>query len=238
MTPSLPSQSTQHRIELLMSSLDYEELADIYCEKGGREFWSEKRQEVLDLGRLWVQALTRRLPGPGRSLYAGAGVAELPAILTELLDLGREVVISSLRERECRSLNRSLESVGLGDDLQYLNRDAASLSDCGPFDHLCAVSLLDDPESFPTVSAVTYGDLHPVHLDPDAFAAEGRRVRSLVDGLWVGLRKPFLITTTAEEVPWFLERANREGARVEADEELIPTAIVGDPVGFLVIRAE
>ena len=236
MTPSLPSESTLHRIELLMSSLDYEELAAIYCEGGGREFWSAKRQEVVDLGRLWVQALTRRLQGPGRSLYAGAGVAELPAILTEHLDMGREIVIASLRERECLSLNRSLEALGLGDELQYLNRDAGSLADFGPFDHLCAVSLFDDPESFPTVSALTYGDLHPVHLDPEAFAAEGQRVRSLVDSLWGGLRKPFLITTTAEEVPWFLERADREGASVETDDEMIQTAIVGDPVGFLVVR--
>ena len=237
MTTNIPSPSTLKRIELLMKALDYGELGEIYCEDGGWEFWNEKRQEVVDLGCLWVRALAQRLQGPGRSLYAGAGVAELPVLFTEVLDLGREVVVVSLRERECLSLNRSLEAIGMRDKLEYRHRDAGSVADCGPFDHLCAVSLLDDPESFPQVSALTYGQLHPVHLDEKAFVTERQRIRSLVADLWRGLRTPFLITTTSEEVPWFLERAEQEGVRVEADEETIQTAIVGDPVGFLMVKA-
>ena len=158
-------------------------------------------------------------------------------MLTEVLDLNRSVVAANLRERECLSLNRSLEAAGLGAELQYLNADAGKTGDEGPFDHLCAVSLLDDPETFPQMSRTTYGELHPVHLDLESFSAEREQVRSLVDRLWQPLRKPFTITTTSEEVPWFLERADREGSTVEADDEVIQTAIVGDPLGFLMVTA-
>ena len=234
---TIPSRSTRERIEALMDALDYQELGQIYCDEGGTEFWRAKRREVVNLGFLWAQSLARRLATSGRSLYAGAGVAELPAILTEVLDLNRGVVAANLRERECLSLNRSLQAAGLGEELQYRNADAGNLGGEGPFDHLCAVSLLDDPETFPQVSRATYGELHPVHLDLESFSAERERVRSLVDRLWRPLRKPFTITTTSEEVPWFLERADREGSAVMADDEVIQTAIVGDPLGFLVVSA-
>ena len=234
---TIPSRSTRERIEVLMDALDYRALGEIYCDEGGTDFWIAKRREVVNLGFLWAQSLARRLVTSGRSLYAGAGVAELPAMLTEVLDLNRGVVAANLRERECLSLNRSLEAAGLGAELQYRNVDAGKTGDEGPFDHLCAVSLLDDPETFPQVSRTTYGELHPVHLDLEGFAAERERVRSLVDRLWKPLRKPFTITTTSEEVPWFLERAEREGSAVVADDEVIQTAIVGDPLGFLVVSA-
>ena len=234
---TFPTPSTVRRIELLLDTLDYEELGRIYCHEGGTRFWKAKRDEVLDSGFLWSRSLAGRLSRGGRSLYAGAGVAELPAILTEVLDLQRSVVAANLREPECLSLNRSLQAAGFSHELRYRNVDAGDLGDEGPYDHLCAVSLLDDPETFPQVSAVTYGEMHPVHLDPDAFSAERARVRSLVDRLWRGLRKPFTITTTTEETPWFTERADLEGSRVEADDELIQTAVVGDPVGFLVVSS-
>jgi hypothetical protein len=47
------------------------------------------------------------------------------------------------------------------------------------------------------------------------------------------LRRPGWITTSAEEVAWFLEQAEAVGARYEADDDLLETAVVGDPVGFV-----
>ena len=44
------------------------------------------------------------------------------------------------------------------------------------------------------------------------------------------------ITTTAEEVAWFLEFADEQGRVMEPAEDLIETAVVGDPVGFLLLR--
>jgi hypothetical protein len=41
------------------------------------------------------------------------------------------------------------------------------------------------------------------------------------------------VTTTPEEVAWFLGEADRAGVAVEALDDLIETAVVGDPVGFL-----
>jgi UDP-N-acetylmuramate-alanine ligase len=49
------------------------------------------------------------------------------------------------------------------------------------------------------------------------------------------LQRPGIVTTTAEEVAWFLEQARAAGATVDASEDLVETAIVGDPVGFLTI---
>jgi len=51
--------------------------------------------------------------------------------------------------------------------------------------------------------------------------------------VFAGLSVPGVITTTVEEVAWFLSMAADRGLTIEADEEMVPTAIVGDPLGFL-----
>jgi hypothetical protein len=48
-----------------------------------------------------------------------------------------------------------------------------------------------------------------------------------------GLTSDSLITTSVEEVSWFLAWADHVGATIEAHEETVETAIVGDPLGFL-----
>ena len=65
------------------------------------------------------------------------------------------------------------------------------------------------------------------------FEAERNRLRALVGTLLDGLRRPGLVTTTFEEVPWLLDAATTRGLTVDADDAALETAIVGDPIGFL-----
>ena len=227
-----PTPTTVELIERVFAALDYEALGPIYCHEGGAEFWEERRGHVMSAGVVWARALCARV-GPGRSLYVGAGVAELPALIVECEDLGREVRIASLNEAECESLNASLDAVGLADRLVFQPLDAREAAAGGGFDHLSLVSVLTDPEHYPTVSDLGYGRLHPALVDMDAFAAERSSLRSLVDGLLAALQTPAWVTTTGEEVPWLLEAAEARGLLVEADDEVIETAVVGDPLGFL-----
>lgn len=229
---SPPSPATLDLIERVFAALDYEALGTIYCHDAGAEFWEERRELAMGAGLQWAQALGTRLAA-GRSLYVGAGVAELPALLTECQDLGREVHITSLNEPECQTLNATLGALGLSDRLVYRFSDAGEVAGDGGFDHLSLVSVLNDPEHYPTVSDMSYGRLSPVLLDLEAFEAERSRLRSLVDRLLSALEMPAWVTTTVEEVPWLLEAAAARGLLVEADDEVIETAIVGDPLGFL-----
>ena len=171
----------------------------------------------------------------GRSLYVGAGVAELPAAVTEVIDLGRELRISNLRKAECDCLNRALAVVGLSDRIVFtVGAVEAQLAD-DHFDHLSLVSVLSDPETYPIVSGVTYGRIPPAQLDVAGFEREREAVRQLVASLLAAMQTPYLVTTTAEEVPWIVDAA-AGGLSVEADDETVETALVGDPIGFLWVR--
>ena len=95
--------------------------------------------------------------------------------------------------------------------------------------------MFTDPETWPVVSGVAYGRLHPVQLDLEQFAAERAQVRELATSLLALLEQDACITTTAEEVAWFLDLADESGRTMEATDDLIETAVVGDPVGFLLL---
>ena len=118
-----PSPATLELIERVFAALDYEALGAIYCFEEGDAFWEERREPAMIAGAEWAQALSRRL-GSGRSLYVGAGVAELPALLTECQDLGRSVQIASLNAPECESLNATLEGLGLSAQVTFRVCDA------------------------------------------------------------------------------------------------------------------
>jgi hypothetical protein len=96
--------------------------------------------------------------------------------------------------------------------------------------------LFTDPESWPLLSDVAYGRIAPVQVDVEQFVAERESARELATTLFARMRRPGLVTTTAEEVSWFLEQADAVGAEIEAGEELVEAAIVGDPIGVLRIR--
>ncbi|HET6677192.1 MAG TPA: hypothetical protein VFH05_02920, partial [Nitrospira sp.] len=153
------SAVSRRAIARVFDHLDYAALGKVYCYEGGREFWRAKREPCRRLGSQIGTALLARLKPGGRSLYVGAGVAELPAMVIESLDLYRSVLPYNLRRREVALLNRACRAL----PLRFYAVDAARAS--GPFDHLWIVSVLNDPERFPQLAALSYGRAVPVTFD-------------------------------------------------------------------------
>src|SRR5690606_6673428 len=116
-------------------------------------------------------------------------------------------------------------------ELRFTRGDAGSAAGALAFDHVGCISVFTDPETWPLLSDVAYGRIAPVQIDVDRFVAERERARALAQQLFARLERPGLVTTSAEEVSWFLEQAEAAGARCEAGDELVETAVVGDPVG-------
>jgi hypothetical protein len=224
------------RARRVLDALDWPALGEIYFHWGGEQFWREKRAGVVELGERLARALLPRLARRGASLWVGAGVAELPVLLAEVMLAERTVVAANLRERECDVLNAGLAAAAPDVALRFTAIDARAASPGATFDHLGCISVFTDPETWPVLGDVTYGRIAPVQIDVERFVAERDRARELAQALFLRVRRPGTITTTAEEVPWFLEQAAAVGATIDASEELIDTAVVGDPVGFLAVR--
>ncbi|MEK6534009.1 MAG: hypothetical protein AABZ52_08960, partial [Nitrospirota bacterium] len=172
-----------------------------------------------------------RLDPHGRSLYVGAGVAELPPLLMEALDLQREVEPYNLRRTEVAAINRACRSL----PVRFHRLDAAKAK--GRFDHLWMVSVLNDPERFPHLAPLSYGTADPVTFDPRQFERQRRIVRSIVDRVMPKLSLPGLVTTSTEEVVWIADWCHRKNIPYLVEREQFPTALVGDPVCFMKIGA-
>jgi hypothetical protein len=207
--------------------LDYRTLGRIYCDEGGLAFWRDRRRPAQRLGLAIAAALAGRLHRGGRSLYVGAGVAEIPVLVMEQHDLGRTVEAYTLRRAEARVLNRAGTVAGL----RVHAADARVAR--GTFDHLWMVSVLNDPEAFPSLSALSYGRADPVTFDSAAFARDRTAVRRLIDRCLRRLSLPALVTTSVEEVPWIRDWARRHRIETIVEAEHLPTALVGDAICFI-----
>jgi hypothetical protein len=222
--------------EHVLERLDWRALGEIYFHWGGEQFWRERLPQVVLLGRRLGMRLLQQLPRRGASLWVGAGVAELPVLLAEVLMHERTVVAANLRERECEVMNAGLLAAAPDVGLRFVAGDARTVEQGRSFDHLGCISVFTDPEIWPVISDVAYGRVAPVQLDVERFLTERESMREVAKGLFARLARPGLVTTSAEEVAWFLEQAEDNGASVEASEDLVETAVVGDPVGFLTVR--
>ena len=219
--------ATRRLVAEVYSRLDYDALGPVYCYEGGDEFWRAKRGPCNQLGSRVAVVLRKKLTRGGRSLYVGAGVAELPALIMETVELGRTVEPHNLRRAEVAALNRASHSV----PLTFHAVDAASAK--GQFDHLWLVSVLNDPERFPHLSPLSYGRGNPLTLDPMKFGKERRIVRALVARCMGKLVKPGIVTTTTEEVLWIAEWCHRHHVPYQVGKRDYPTALVGDPICFM-----
>lgn len=209
--------------------LDYRALGGVYCYEGGDEFWRVKRQPCQRFGSLVAVALRAKLARGGRSLYVGAGVAELPVLLVETLELQRRVEPYNLRRSEVTILNRACRP----SPVTFLGCDATAAR--GRFDHLWIVSVLNDPERFPHVSRLSYGRADPVTFDSHKFDKERRKVRKIVDRCMRKLVRPGLVTTSTEEVVWIAEWCHRHKMSYRVERRKYETALVGDPICFIKI---
>jgi hypothetical protein len=213
--------------------LDYHRLGQIYCEEGGEQFWKARRGPCQRLGLQLAQVLVNRLPPGGRSLYVGAGVAELPVLTMERMDLDRETEAFTLRRTEASIVTEACRAAAI--PLSVHGNDAAAAG--GRFDHLWIVSVLNDPERFPELSALSYGRANPAQFDVAAFSRERRAVQRLIQHCLKKLQLPALVTTSVEEIPWVTEWCARRGISFVVEPEDHPTAIVGDPACFIRIGA-
>jgi hypothetical protein len=211
----------------LFRRLDYRTLGKVYCYEGGGQFWRAKREPCRRLGTRLAEALLARLRAGGRSLYVGAGVGELPPLLVEQLDLQRQVLPYNLRRTEVLSLNRTCRTISL----QFHAKDAVKA--VGTFDHLWIVSVLNDPERFPHLSCLSYGDADPVTFNPQRFLKERRVVQTIVNRCMPKLSLPGLVTTSTEEVVWIADWCHRKKIPYIVEREQYLTALVGDPVCFI-----
>jgi hypothetical protein len=225
------SPQTRRAITHTFGSLDYRRLADIYCYEGGDAFWKAKRDPCRRLGLRVAEALLKRLPAGGHSLYVGAGVAELPALLVESLELKRTVLACNLRRSEVATLNRACDAL----PLRFHATDAGKAH--GTFDHLWIVSVLNDPERHPEVSALSYGRAVPLTFNVGRFIRERRILRLLVDRCLRKLRWPGMVTTSVEEVNWIADWCHRNGVPYHVERRPFRTALVGDPICFVRIGA-
>jgi len=221
--------ATRRLITRVYKNLDYSVLGPVYCYEGGNEFWRAKRGACDRLGSRVAVALRKRLGRGGRSLYVGAGVAELPALIMETVELSRTVEPYNLRRAEVPTLNVACHSI----PLTFHLADAAEAK--GRFDHLWIVSVLNDPERFPHLSPLSYGRGNPLTFDPLKFGKERRTVRGLVARCMGKLARPGLVTTTTEEVLWIAEWCHRHRVPYRIGKRQYPTALVGDPICFVEI---
>jgi hypothetical protein len=218
---------TRRLIAQVFDQLDYKRLEPVYCYEGGDEFWRRKREPCRRAGAKVAEVLLRKLSPGGRSLYVGAGVTELPALLTEALELQRQVEPYNLRRSEVLILNRACRSLSV----KFRAQDASSA--VGLFNHLWIVSVLNDPERFPHLSPLSYGQADPVTFDPVQFRKERRIVQALVDGCMAKLSVPGLVTTSTEEVVWIADWCHRHRIPYRVERKQYPTALVGDPICFI-----
>lgn len=220
----LVQPATRRAIKEIFARLDYARLGPIYCDEGGDEFWAAKRGPCQRLGTKLAHALLPHLAPGGTSLYAGAGVAEIPPIAMETLDLGRQVVACNLRRQEVRLLNRACAGL----PIRFRHQDAGSVKD--RVDHLWLVSVLNDPERFPELSTLSYGRANPVTFDARKFLTQQRAVATLVDRCLSRLAVPGLVTTTVEEAVWIAEWCHRKGIRYRINRRTFASPTVGDPI--------
>jgi hypothetical protein len=223
---------TLKAIRRLFDQLDYQELGPVYCYEGGDDFWRAKKKPCQQLGVRIADVLVKKLPSGGRSLYVGAGVAELPPLLAEALELGRTVEPYNLRRTEVTALNRACRDT----PVKFHARTAAEAK--GTFDHLWMVSVLNDPERFPDLSPLSYGNADPVTFNPRKFEQQRKIVRSIVDRCMPKLSLPGLVTTSTEEVVWIADWCHRHGIPYRVERKQYPTALVGDPICLIKVGKE
>jgi hypothetical protein len=97
------------------------------------------------------------------------------------------------------------------------------------------VSVLNDPERFPEVSALSYGRANPTTFDPIGFSGERTFVQAITKKCLNKLTKPGLVTTSVEEIPWITQWCEDRAISYRLGERDYPTAIVGDPICFIEI---
>jgi len=217
----------------LDAELDWPALGRAHCSEGGDDFFApEQRAPIFETGLLFADDLAAALSPGGRSLYVGASVAELPAILCEALVLEREVLWHDLPGPITDELNRALASVAgeLDAPLPHITTAGLEEVEPGTCDHAWFVSVLTDPEAFPALHDALYERTGELATGRGDLGADRERARALVELVLDRLVLPSRLATTTEELDLVTQAVEARGWRLEVPPGARLSAVVGDPV--------
>ena len=219
----------------LLEELDWELLGRSYCEGDGTDFFDDElRARILDDGLLFADDVGGALGmAPGRSLYVGAELAELPVILAEHFVLGRRVEWLNLECAQTSEIARALRAVSAQLGLELPLPSVRALRELEPaaFDHIWMVSVLTDPDGFPALHDELYerkgGELA---IGRGVLAEDRRRADALVEELLDRAAPECLFSTSDEERGVIEPLVARRGWKLEFEPGGRISAIVGDRV--------
>ena len=216
------------------AAIDWAALEPVYCEGDAQGFFSEERLDaVRDAGLRFASDLAELLAPRGRSLYVGAGVAELAPLLLEAVGLGRKVTVHGLAGAELEQLEKAMQAAreATGSKVPRITDAPIRPGETGPVDHLWIVSVLTDPVAFPALHDRLYGRQGgPEAVGGGHPAAERRRAGKLLSTALGGLVSDAVVTTTDEELPLFEEPLAALGQTLVSPQIARLSGLVGDPV--------
>ena len=154
-------------------------------------------------------------------------------LAVEACELGREVEPCNLRSNEVELLNAACGALPFRFKSAPSSTAKGKGKGKGRFDHVWIVSVLNDPEKYPELSALSYGRANPVMFDPRSFERERKIVKRLAASCLGKLSIPGLVSTSVEEIPWIIDWCARAGIRYRLEQHTYPAALVGDPVCFI-----
>ena len=228
--------------ERLWAELDWEGLGGVYCDAEAPDFFDDERQELVrDVGLEVALDLTAHLPGGGRSLYVGAGVAELVPLCVEALLQERDVRALTLPGREAAELQRAMGAVEAaltaerGEPVKLPRIEGLRLEDAkldGPFDHIWCASVLNDPDAFPALHDHLYERFTEDAGATGRGSLEGDVMRAR---LWLETLEPKLaeraaLSTSDEEWCVWGPYLEERGWTARVHDEGRISALVGDRV--------
>jgi hypothetical protein len=215
-------------------SVDWKNLESVYCSDDGAGFFSE---EAIDAARtsglLFASDLGEILTHKGRSMYVGAGVAELAPLVFEATMLSRRVTIHGLPGFELEQLKRAMQAVSEVAQVDTIRVTSTPIrpAETGEVDHLWFVSVLTDPEAFPALHNRLYDRQGgPLQVAGGHPKAERARAETLVRLALGSLTPKAILTTSDEELPIFEAIGADMGLRIVSPVVSRLTGIVGDPV--------
>ncbi len=215
--------------------LDWELLGQSYCEGDGATFFDDElREHTLDTGLRFAEDVAQALEErPGRSVYLGADVAELPVILSEHLLLGRRVEWLNLEGPATSELRRALAVVSakVGVELPAPSARALATIEPASCDHLWMVSVLTDPDAFPALHDALYQRTDgPLATGRGVLAEDRARADALVEE-WLDRAAPSAVLATSDEERRVIAPiVARRGWKLSFARGGRTTAIVGDRV--------
>ena len=219
----------------LDEELDWPLLGRAACEGDGSDFYdSALRERILDTGMRFAEDIGRALDErPGRSLYLGAEIAELPVILAEHLVLGRRIEWINIECAQTSELARAIRAVGARLSLELPLPRAGGIEELEPgsCDHLWMVSVLTDPDGFPALHDELYERKEgPLATGRGSLAEDRQRAEALVEALLDRAAPRCVLSTSDEERSVLEPLVARRGWKLEFARGGRLSAIVGDRV--------